>query len=118
DARKPFLPMIADALADPDEVWAALEWTEAEQRVIVRRRYIARFDVAGRREVAIAVFEWTGAYWRAVTAFAPRGGQAKAARKDEYLARQGRAGVRIYARPEDVAEERPGGGGPAGRPGG
>lgn len=98
DTRGPFLPLIADAVADPDEVWVALEWRRAEQRPIVRRRRVARFNVAARQEVALAVFEWTGAFWRGVTAFAPRAGKAAEETKHHYLDNRARFGVRVYAR--------------------
>lgn len=98
DMRAPYMPMLAEALADPDEVWAALEWHVAMQRVIVRRRYLARFIVGGQMEATLATFEWTGALWRGVTTFAPRAGKASAQAKENYLANAGRQGVLVYQR--------------------
>jgi hypothetical protein len=64
----------------------------------VRRRYVARFDVAGKREVALAVFEWMGGVWRGVTAFAPRAGKPADAAKHAYLDNRARFGVLVHVR--------------------
>ena len=51
------LLLLADALKEPDEVWVRLEWQYAQNKAVVRRRYISRFQVDGEAVPALAVFE-------------------------------------------------------------
>jgi len=55
--RGKWLLMLADALQSPDEIWLRLEWLGAMQKAVVRRRYLARFQVEGQVAPAVAVFE-------------------------------------------------------------
>ena len=88
--RGPFMRLLAQALKDPDEVWARLEWAFGVNRAFVRRRYIARFTVEGEDAPALAVFELTPDGWTGVTTFAP----------EDYAYLEGsRVGVRLYKRP-------------------
>lgn len=34
--------LLADALKEPDEIWVRLEWQYAQNKAVVRRRYISR----------------------------------------------------------------------------
>ncbi|VFR34640.1 Phage (Mu-like) virion morphogenesis protein [plant metagenome] len=89
--RERFLLLLADALRDPDEVWVRIEWQESRQKAVVRRRYLARFDIEGQPVPALAVFEVGADGWAGVTTFP--------AASDEYLAST-RVGVRLYRRQE------------------
>lgn len=87
-ARGRFMLRIAEALKDPDEVWA--DWAETHAGGIhVRRRYLRRFaDAAG----ALAVFEWTSDGWFGATMLV--------ARAAAYLERQ-RSGVLLFRRRDE-----------------
>lgn len=71
--REQYLPMLAAALRDPDEIW--LLWTNVAvpgQPPIwtLRRRYIRRFDDKPNMG-SLAIFEWTWKGWDGVTNFPP-----------------------------------------------
>lgn len=85
------LLLLADALKSPDEVWVRLEWMYAQNKAVVRRRYISRFEVAGEPLPALAVFEVGDDGWDGITTFSPQAGSA------EYLESL-RVGVRLYRR--------------------
>lgn len=86
--REQFLPLLAQALLDPDEVWVRMEWMYAQQKAVVRRRYIARFAVEGQEVPALVVFERGEDGWVGITAF-----QGAAQSADDW-----RVGARLYAR--------------------
>lgn len=85
------LLLLADALKEPDEVWARLEWQRERNKAVVRRRYIRRFKLDGDAVPALAVFEVGSDGWSGVTTLAP------AAIDSDYL-EQLRIGVRLYRR--------------------
>lgn len=89
NGRGRWLPMLAEALLNPDEVWVRLEWLGALQKAVVRRRYLARFQVEGDPVPALAVFEVGSDGWVGVTTFPPH--------KDDYL-ESVRQGIRLYQR--------------------
>ena len=86
--RGRFLPLLAQALLDPDEIWTRIEWLYGVQRAVVRRRYIARFAVEGEDAPALLVFEHGADGWSGVTAFAG----------PDQLPDGWRVGVRLYRR--------------------
>lgn len=86
--RERFLPLLAQALLAPDEVWVRLEWMYAQQKAVVRRRYIARFALEGQEVPALVVFERGEDGWAGITAF--QGGTQSA--------EDWRVGLRLYAR--------------------
>lgn len=89
--RGKWLLVAAEALKRPDEIWVRVEWLGALQKAVVRRRYLARFQVAGEAAPALAIFEVGSDGWIGVTTFPPR--------EDEYL--EGlRQGIRLYRREE------------------
>jgi len=92
--REVFMPLLAQALQEPDEIWVRLEWMHAQQKAVVRRRYIARFRVEGEETPALAVFEVGGDGWAGVTTF-PGTGQSEA---------DWRVGVNLYRRLQDDQE--------------
>ncbi|PWG62849.1 PBECR2 nuclease fold domain-containing protein [Spiribacter halobius] len=90
--RERYLPMLAQAIRDPDEIWVAAEWHGAAARPVVRRRYVARFRVPGRDQPGVAVFEWGRDGWSGVTTFQSEGEQ------DDADVEAFRRGVRLYRR--------------------
>lgn len=90
--REVYLPLLAQALRDPDEVWVRVEWLHAPQRAVVRRRYVARWEVEGQDVPALAVFELGTDGWSGITTF-PAG-------SDNYLENL-RVGVRLYRRDDE-----------------
>ncbi|WP_286694985.1 PBECR2 nuclease fold domain-containing protein [Spongiibacter sp. UBA1325] len=89
--RERYLPLLAMALKDPDEIWVAAEWHGATAKPVLRRRYVAEFDIAGQEQPGVAVFEWGRDGWAGITTY-----QADQNRKDELA--QFRQGVRLYRR--------------------
>lgn len=87
------LLLLADAIKDPDEVWVRLEWLYSQNRAVVRRRYISRYQVDGESVPALSVFEVGDDGWDGVTTFSPD------ANDPDYL-EQLRIGVRLYRRPQ------------------
>ncbi|TBV12764.1 PBECR2 nuclease fold domain-containing protein [Stutzerimonas kirkiae] len=85
------LLLLADALKSPDEVWVRIEWMYAQNKAVVRRRYISRFEVEGEPVPALAVFEVGDDGWDGITTFSPQADSA------EYLESL-RVGVRLYRR--------------------
>ncbi|GKS85542.1 hypothetical protein AVMA1855_15340 [Acidovorax sp. SUPP1855] len=61
------LPLLARALLDPDEIWTRVEWLPAQERAVVRRRYVARFLVEGEPAPSLAVFEVGADGWSGIT---------------------------------------------------
>lgn len=89
--RGQYMPLLAEALRAPDEIWVRLEYLHARQRAVLRRRYLARFDVEGQDVPALAVFEIGEDGWTGVTTF-----QGASQSEDDW-----RVGVRLYRRPEN-----------------
>ncbi|HBO4355090.1 TPA: hypothetical protein L4U31_002848 [Pseudomonas aeruginosa] len=87
--RGQWLLMLADALRQPDEIWTRLEWMGALGKAVVRRRYLARFQVQGEIAPAVAVFEVGQDGWVGVTTFPPA---------DAGYAEGLRQGIRLYRR--------------------
>lgn len=83
------MPLLARALADPDEIWGRLEWHYAQKKAVVRRRYIARFEVDGQQTPALVVFDLGEDGWSGTTAFSGPDQSPEA----------WRVGVRLYQRP-------------------
>jgi len=86
--RGRWMRVLADALKEPDEIWVRLEWMHALQRIVIRRRYVARFLVEGETTPTLAVFEHGADGWWGVTTF-PGVQQSE----DDW-----RVGVRLYRR--------------------
>ncbi len=87
--RGRFMPLLARALQDPDEIWIRLEWNYAQKKAVVRRRYIAQFEVEGQKTPTLIVFDRGSDGWSGVTAF-----QGTSQRAEDW-----RVGVRLYQRP-------------------
>lgn len=102
--RKPFLPVLAATILDPDEIWSAFEEIRDVDGKVVsrgwRRRYLARWTLPGtRQEAMLVVFEEDGDDWTGVSAYPPGVGTSPGKQARNMLA-QGREGVRIYRRRE------------------
>lgn len=88
--REVFMPLLAQAVQEPDEIWVRIEWMYAQQKAVIRRRYIARFSVEGEDTPALAVFEVGSDGWTGVTTF-PGTSQSE---------QDWRVGVNLYRREE------------------
>ncbi len=89
--------LIAETLRDPDEIWWCwVEETKGQSgtpRPRLARRYVARFDIDGRRRSFVVVMQYDQGGWRGVTGFKSK--------RENYLASDNvRAGVLAYRRPE------------------
>lgn len=87
--RGPFMPLLAQALLEPDEIWVRLEWHFAQKKALVRRRYVARFEVDGQDAPALVVFDLGSDGWFGTTAFSG----------PDQSPESWRVGVRVYQRP-------------------
>lgn len=100
--RAPTILLAADAIRDPDEIWAMLEATEdrdGKPRVRLVRHYIARFVSADRLRSGFAVFRLVGGAWEGLTAYEPSADRASQEPMDRALERR-RQGILIYRRGE------------------
>lgn len=92
--RAPYMRLLARAIAQPDEIWERQEVHGQKGKPVMRRRYMARFSIAGYDQPVIGVFEWGPDGWSGITAFQTA---------DEAKARQmldlQRWGTRVYVRP-------------------
>lgn len=64
-----FIPLLAETLKSPDEIWARVEWHADQRKAVVRRRYISRWNVSGIRSRVMSVFEIGPDGWTGVTTF-------------------------------------------------
>lgn len=87
--RGPYMRLLAQALREPDEIWARLEWHFSQKKAVVRRRYVARFDVDGVAAPALVVFDLGSDGWTGTTTF-----HGREQEPDDW-----RIGVRLYRRP-------------------
>ena len=94
--RGPYLPYIAEGLKSPDEIWVRMEWNPYTERLQVRRRYIAQFEIPGEKKkpAMLVVFERGEDGWFGITAYRDARGNY-----DPW-----RVGVRLYRRPESDGE--------------
>lgn len=80
--------LLADAIRDPDEIWARIDWNGAVGAAVVRRRYLARYVVPGSQEPIVVVFETGTDGWAGFVSSQDGGAAADA----------WRVGVRLYGR--------------------
>ena len=85
------LPLLAEAIKAPDEIWARLEWQQDQGKAVLRRRYLAHVQVKGQSEPAVAVFDQGADGWTGVTGFVDD--------SEQYLEAL-RLGVLLYRRTE------------------
>ncbi|APC16298.1 hypothetical protein BLL42_11370 [Pseudomonas frederiksbergensis] len=85
------LPLLAEAIKNPDEIWARLEWQLDLGKAVLRRRYLAHVQVKGKSASAVAVFDQGADGWTGATGFVDD--------SEQYLEAL-RLGVRLYRRTE------------------
>ena len=85
------LPLLAEAIKTPDEIWARLEWQPDQGKAVLRRRYLAHVLVKGKADPAVAVFDQGADGWTGVTGFVDD--------SEQYLEAL-RLGVLLYRRTE------------------
>ncbi len=85
------LPLLAEAIKAPDEIWARLEWQPDQGKAVLRRRYLAHVQVKGKTDPAVAVFDQGADGWTGVTGFVDD--------SEQYLEAL-RLGVLLYRRTE------------------
>lgn len=83
------VPLLAETIKNPDEIWWLWEKHGKAGEYRLRRRYIARYEVAGRPAPVMVVMDVGKDGWTGVTAFRPT--------REEYLMRH-RAGTLAYRR--------------------
>jgi SPP1 gp7 family putative phage head morphogenesis protein len=86
NGREAHLVMLADTLIRPHEIWDSVEWHNALNKTVLRRRYLAWWTLEGREQPGLSVFEHGLEGWLGVTTFDE--GQSD----PDYLARV-RAGI-------------------------
>jgi len=86
--RARYLLLIADTIKTPDEIWE--DWGDYGGKSVLRRRYVARWQVEGKDVPALGVFEVGPQGWVGVTAFSPD--------EQSYLERRARRGKRVWVR--------------------
>jgi hypothetical protein len=84
--RGRFALLLADAIKDPDEIWA--DWaTNAAGTIVLRRSYVRRFSL-GKSGSVFVRFEWSKSGWTAITAFDTKTGYLEKYRTGALLYRQ------------------------------
>ncbi len=68
--RAPYVRLLADTIKDPDEIREA--WAEWGDRRVLRRRYVARWQIDGTDVPLVTVFETGPQGWVGVTAHSVR----------------------------------------------
>ncbi len=103
--RHLFLRFIAETIKRPDEIWMKEEYQFKEKRWVVRRRYIARFQVEGSTRPVLSVFEEGPSGWIGKTGYQTKteadfGVNPQPSDKsiDPKLHAEDRAGTLVYAR--------------------
>lgn len=86
--RERYLPMLAETIKDPDEIWVRLEWHGEKERYVLRRRYVANWQLDDGT-AGLAVYETGLDGWVGVTTH--QTGDM------EYL-NKSRQGIRLYQR--------------------
>lgn len=89
--RGRYLGLMAQTIKDPDEIWHLWEEYPKEGQWTLLRRYVARYDVAGRAVPAFVLFDVSPKGWFGVTAFPPR--------RASYIDGQ-RGGALVWRRPD------------------
>lgn len=85
------LPLLAAAIKTPDEIWAHLVWQPEIGKAVLRRRYLAHFEVTGQTAPAVVVFDQGADGWDGMTGFVED--------SEQYLEAL-RLGVLLYRRSE------------------
>ncbi len=97
DGRGPYMPLLAQAVKTPDEIW--LRWEERRDepgKWLLKRRYIKSWEVDGQDgpQYGLSVFELGQDGWSASTAMMSNADRGESARR-RYIERQ-RDGFLLY----------------------
>lgn len=84
NGREPYLLILAETIRNPQEIWESIEYHNALQKTVLRRRYLAWWEVEGQNKPGLTVFEHGIEGWFGVTAFDPS--NEVLAELDAYLA--------------------------------
>jgi hypothetical protein len=84
--RGKYMKLLAEAIKDPDEIWVRLEYQHKNAHPVVRRRYIAQFQLPDGEAPMVAVWEQAPDGWSGITAHVV----------DLYSLDNLRVGVRIF----------------------
>ena len=87
--RGQYMKVLAQGVLEPDEIWLRVEHLHGANKNVVRRRYIARFQLPGQDVLGIAVWEQGKDGWDGVTVY-----------DDQRDVNLFRIGTRIYKRGE------------------
>jgi len=93
--REAYLPMLAEVIKNPDEIWTWLEWHRNQQQAFVSRAYIGRWNIEGKDYTALVVLERSGNTWRGITAHASNSANDMNAKIE-----RNRRGIRLFKRTE------------------
>ncbi|GAB2927531.1 PBECR2 nuclease fold domain-containing protein [Rheinheimera gaetbuli] len=67
--RGQYMRVLAQGVLEPDEIWVRMEYLHGLNKNVVRRRYIARFQLPGQDVLGIAVWEQGKDGWDGVTVY-------------------------------------------------
>lgn len=92
DGRGPYMPLLADALKSPDEIWLRWEVSRDEPgRYLLKRRYLKSWEIdtaaGGDPQYGLSVFEWGKNGWSGSTAMMAKPDRTEAARR-RYIEQQ------------------------------
>ncbi|GAB4299917.1 MAG: hypothetical protein Kow0096_19620 [Thiohalomonadaceae bacterium] len=73
-------------------LYTGVKWHAALNKTVLRRRYLAWWQIEGQDQPGLSVFEWSTRWWAGVTAFTPGGPGVDLG---QYLANQ-RVGIRRW----------------------
>lgn len=93
--RLQYINLLAMTLIEPDEIWWHWERARDSDQWLLKRRYLRAFEIEGKTEFGIVVFEWGKDGWAGSTAFLPD--RANPKNKEAYFNKQ-RVGRLIYAK--------------------
>jgi len=91
--REQHLLLLADALHNPDEIWAWLEWHQQENRAVARRLYISRYTIDGVTHAAMVIMGRGEQGWYGITAH-----ETTNASEFNQKVERNRRGVRLFKR--------------------
>ena len=87
--RRPYMLMYADTIKNPDEIIEAWEtFRDSDGRYILKRRYLAVWQVLGQDKATVASFTLTSDTWEAATALAVRKSQIITTRNGQLIYRR------------------------------
>ena len=84
--RGPYMRLLADAIKDPDEIWA--DWAQEHSGVVLKRTYLKRIVLPKNIRLLLR-FEWTPRGWIGVTAFDANNAYIERLRRGALLYRRG-----------------------------